>query len=76
MHDLTRAILTHESQLHPATPLGARESSIREHLEISPTRYTQLLNAALDDPDAEAEFPMLVRRLRRLRDGRMRRRSA
>ena len=76
MLDLTRAILTHESRVHPATPLGAREAAIRERLGISPTRYHQLLNASLDDPEAEAEFPMLVHRLRRLRDGRLRRRSA
>ncbi|TSD68151.1 DUF3263 domain-containing protein [Aeromicrobium piscarium] len=76
MHDLTRAVLTHESRVHPATPLGAREAAIREQLEISPVRYHQFLNRALDDPEAEREFPMLVRRLRRLRDGRLRRRSA
>ena len=40
------------------------------------TRYHQLLNAGLDDPKALAYDPMLVRRLRRVREARRRRRVA
>jgi hypothetical protein len=47
---------------------------IRERLGISPTRYHQLLNAALDLPEAVALDPGLVLRLRRLREARRARR--
>ena len=40
---------------------------IREQLDLSPTRYYRLLSALLDDPDAEAYDPLVVRRLRRTR---------
>lgn len=45
---------------------------IRERLGLSPTRYHQLLVHAIDLPEALAFDPMLVRRLRRLRDARRR----
>jgi hypothetical protein len=51
-----------------------KERVIRERLGISPTRYHQLLNLAMDLPEALAYDPMLVRRLRRLRAARRRRR--
>lgn len=47
---------------------GAKESMILERFGESPTRYYQRLNALLDCPAAVAEFPMVVHRLRRLRD--------
>lgn len=50
--------------------VGAKESAARNELGLSPTRYAQVLNALLDDPDAYAAQPMLVKRLRRLRDSR------
>lgn len=49
---------------------------VREHLDLSPTRYNQLLMRAIDLPEALAYDPMLVRRLRRLRDARRRTRVA
>jgi Protein of unknown function (DUF3263) len=49
---------------------GARERAIRERLGISPTRYFQLLNALLDNPEALAHDPVTVNRLRRMRDAR------
>jgi Protein of unknown function (DUF3263) len=49
---------------------------IRERFEISSARYHQLLNRAIDLPAAVAFDPMLVRRLRRLRDERRRKRFA
>ncbi len=51
-----------------------KERAIRERLGISPTRYHQLLNRAIDLPEALRYDPMLVRRLRRLREARRRRR--
>lgn len=49
---------------------GARDSAIIEELGISPTRYFQQLNALIDRPDALEAKPVLVKRLRRLRDQR------
>lgn len=53
---------------------GAKERAIREQLDMSPTRYYQLLNALLDDPHALAHDPVTVNRLRRRRDARRSRR--
>jgi hypothetical protein len=55
---------------------GPKEQAIRELFDMSATRYYQVLNALLDDPAALAADPMLVKRLRRLRDTRQRARSA
>ena len=44
-----------------------KSAAIREHLDLSPTRYYQLLNALLDDPDAVVHDPLVVHRLRRMR---------
>jgi Protein of unknown function (DUF3263) len=55
---------------------GAKETAIRERFGINPTRYYQVLNALVDRPDALAADPLLVRRLRRVREGRRRGRSA
>ncbi|HEX2025794.1 MAG TPA: DUF3263 domain-containing protein [Actinomycetota bacterium] len=52
----------------------AKERAIRERLGLSPTRYYQLLNRLIDEPDALAYDPMLVKRLRRLRVARRRQR--
>ena len=49
---------------------GAKAAAIRETFGESSTRYYQRLNALLDDPAALALAPLLVRRLRRLRDER------
>ncbi len=54
---------------------GSKGRAIRERFGISPTRYHQLLDRAIDQPDALADEPALVRRLRRLRDVRRRVRS-
>lgn len=47
---------------------GTKERAIRESLDMSPTRYYQLLNALLDDPHALAHDPVTVNRLRRRRE--------
>lgn len=55
---------------------GAKDQAIRELFEMSPTRYYQLVNRLLDKREAMQADPMLVKRLRRLRSGRARARSA
>ncbi len=55
---------------------GAKEQAIRELFGMSSTRYYQTLNALLDDSEALAYDPMLVKRLRRMRASRQRARSA
>lgn len=49
---------------------GAKEQAVRDELGLSATRYYQVLNALLDDPAALALEPVLVNRLRRLREQR------
>ncbi|MFD4911073.1 DUF3263 domain-containing protein [Kitasatospora purpeofusca] len=49
---------------------GAKERAVREELGLSSTRYYQLLNGLLDQPEALAHAPVLVNRLRRVRDAR------
>jgi hypothetical protein len=51
---------------------GSKEQAIRDTFELSSTRYYQLLNALLDNPDALVHDPVLVGRLRRLRSTRAR----
>jgi hypothetical protein len=55
---------------------GSKEQAIRELFDMSDTRYYQLLNALIDRPEALVHDPMLVKRLRRLRQSRQRARSA
>ncbi|MDO5495896.1 MAG: DUF3263 domain-containing protein [bacterium] len=55
---------------------GAKETAIRELFDMSATRYYQVLNALLDNEAALAAEPLLVKRLRRLRESRHRERSA
>lgn len=55
---------------------GAKEQAIRDKFDMSSTRYYQLLNALIDREEPLAFDPLLVKRLRRLRDKRQRSRSA
>ena len=55
---------------------GAKESAIKELFDLSAPRYYQLLNDLIDREDALMASPMLVKRLRRLREARMIARSA
>ena len=54
----------------------AKERAIRECFGFSAARYHQLLNRTLESPEALRYDPMLVRRLRRVREARRRRRVA
>lgn len=49
---------------------GAKEEAIRAQLGMSAARYYQLLGLLIDSEAALARDPVLVRRLRRLRDSR------
>ena len=55
---------------------GAKEQAIREQFDMSATRYYQVLNALIDQPEALSFDPMLVKRLQRMRAARQRARSA
>lgn len=55
---------------------AAKDQHVREVLGVSATRYYQLLDAMLDDPEAERRWPVEVRRLRRVREARRAVRSA
>ena len=68
------AILTFERQWWKFA--GAKEQAIRDRFQMSATRYYQILNALIDKPEALAQDPLLVKRLRRLRATRQRNRSA
>jgi Protein of unknown function (DUF3263) len=53
-----------------------KERAIRERFGFSPSRYHQLLHRIIDRPEAVVYDPMLVRRLRRVREARRRARTA
>jgi len=55
---------------------GAKEAAIKELFELTAPRYYQLLNDLIDRDGALASAPMLVKRLRRLREARMATRMA
>lgn len=55
---------------------GAKEEAIRDQFDLTATRYYQLLNRLIDQEAALAADPVLVRRLRRLRQQRQENRSA
>ena len=74
LSDLERKILDFEANWWRFT--GAKESAIKELFDLSAPRYYQLLNDLIDRDDALMAAPMLVKRLRRLREARMSARSA
>ena len=53
---------------------GAMEAAVRDKFEWSLTEYHHVLQGLLDRPEAAAYAPMLVARLRRLREARAARR--
>ena len=46
---------------------GRKDEAIRARFGVTPARYLQLLYRLIDTPEALADRPMLVRRLRRVR---------
>ncbi len=74
LDDRARAILDFERD---AWKLNVpKERAIRERFGFSAARYHQVLHRIVDGPHALEYDPMLVRRLRRLREIRRRRRTA
>jgi hypothetical protein len=68
--DRDRAILDFERSWWSEP--GPKEVAIRERFELSATRYYQILGELLESPEALEYDPLVVRRLRRLRDRRRR----
>jgi hypothetical protein len=69
LSEFEEQILAFESQwFHRA---GAKESEIRDQFDLSPTRYYELLNQLIDREEALAKEPVLVARLRRIRQERL-----
>lgn len=58
-----------------ALPLADCERAARERLGVDRSRFHQLLNRVIDEPAALVADPVLVNRLRRLRDERARTRA-
>jgi len=54
---------------------GPKETLIVEKFDLSASRYYQILNELVDTDAAYGHDPLVVRRLRRLRDRRRRARS-
>jgi hypothetical protein len=55
---------------------GVKEQAIKDHFEMSATRYYQILNELLEKTAALDYDPILVKRLKRLRVYRQRQRVA
>jgi len=51
---------------------GPKEVAIREHFNISPSRYYEVLSALLEDPEALSYDPLTVKRAQRVRNQRRR----
>ena len=74
LSDRDREILAMERQWWKYA--GAKEQTIREKFDMSATRYYQVLNALIDTEEALTFDPLLVKRLRLVREQRQRTRSA
>lgn len=68
LSNLDAAILEFEASA--PRQVGPKEDAIRARFDMSPVRYHQRLNLLLDDPAALAAHPVLVNRLRRVRERR------
>ena len=73
LSELEHKVLEFERQWH--TLGGVKEHAIREQFNLSSTGYFQNLNSLLDNPHAYEQDPILIKRLRRIRDGRQRDRA-
>ncbi|WP_082406550.1 DUF3263 domain-containing protein [Microbacterium sp. No. 7] len=51
---------------------AAKEEAIRAELHLTPARYYQLLSRIIDTREALEAHPVLVNRLRRMRDAKRR----
>ena len=66
LSDRDRAILEFERAwwLEP----GTKEAALRSRLDLSPSRYRELLYSIIDQPEAMAFDPLVVRRTRKVRE--------
>ncbi len=55
---------------------GSKESAVKELFNLTPPAYYQLLNNLIDRQEALLAQPILVKRLRRIRDARTTARSS
>lgn len=74
LSDRDRALLAFEAEW--GRHGGAKEEAIRAAFGMPPARYYQLLGRLIDTADALKHDPLLVRRLRRIRDTRVQTRAA
>ncbi len=74
LDDRSRQVLDFEREAWQLTT--TKERAIRARFGFSPARYHQILHRIIDRPEALRYDPMLVRRLRRLRELRRRARTA
>lgn len=68
--DRDRAILDFERNWW--TEPGPKDVAILERFELSTERYHRILSDLLESPEAESHDPLVVKRLRRMRDRRRR----
>lgn len=68
LHDADRALLEFEAE-HPRHG-RAKEDAIRAQFGYSTARYYQILGTLIESPSALVAYPMLVHRLRRMREER------
>ena len=74
LSELERKMLDFERQWWRCA--GAKESAIKELFDLTPPAYYQMLNNLIDREDALSAEPILVKRLRRLRESRTAARSS
>ncbi|WP_431805190.1 DUF3263 domain-containing protein [Microbacterium sp. bgisy203] len=74
LSDRDRALLDFEARWNGHG--AAKEEAITRELDLTVPRYYQLLQRAVDQPDAAAYDALLVHRLRRLHDANVRARAA
>jgi len=69
LSDLEMRILDFERQWWKYA--GVKDAAIKELFQLSAKEYYELLNNLIDRPDALAAAPLLIKRLRRLREARI-----
>jgi hypothetical protein len=74
LSDRDRALLAFEAEWRRHG--GAKVEAIRAEFAMAPARYYQLIGRLIDTAEALEHDPLLVRRLRRLRDARVQERAA
>jgi hypothetical protein len=68
-------ILQHAVLIEAKPDDGSRQKHVRDRLDLPYTTFLQRLNRLIDRPEAYAEYPQLVARLRRRRDAANKRRG-